>query len=233
MPEEIINQEPVQNYKLGDEEYTPDELSHLVDLGKIGIESETKFNTKIDKVWQDYGRTKTQVKEQAEKIKDYEQKLSSMSKLPDLTEDDQVRQAKEAARKLGFILKEDMDQYGIVTKEKFVQQYKEQRYAEKLLDKMEGLETKIDGKDGRPRFSTEAMLEYMNDTGITDPEVAYKVRYDEDLTKWRDSKINERRPGTMYTEKPGSSITNKTPQDVKPNKDNLKELTRQALRGEL
>ena len=49
-PKEEEKQEEAK-VKVGEKEYTQDELSKLVGLGEIGAEAEEKFNVKLDKVW--------------------------------------------------------------------------------------------------------------------------------------------------------------------------------------
>ena len=66
--------------------------------------------------------------------------------------------------------------------------YAEQRAAEKLLDRTEKLESDFNGADGRPKFEKIAILEYMRDNGINDPELAYKIKYEKELDAWKEKK---------------------------------------------
>ena len=61
--EEPAAEKEAEKVKLGEEEYTKEELDRFVKLGKIGVEAEEKFDTKIDKVWPEFTKTRQELKE--------------------------------------------------------------------------------------------------------------------------------------------------------------------------
>src|SRR3990167_6033242 len=63
--EETKTQE-VEKVKVGEKEYTQDELSHLVGLGEVGAELESKWNTKIDRLYPEFTKA-TQEREDLRK----------------------------------------------------------------------------------------------------------------------------------------------------------------------
>lgn len=221
----------MEKVKIGDEEYTQDELANLVGLGKIAKEAEEKFSTKIDKVYPEFTKKSQLVKDYEAKIKDLETQASQAQQKVrlDPTDEVAVKEAKEAARNLGILLKDDLAEMGIVTKSDFRNYYNEVREAEKLLDNMRTLETKYDGKDGRPRFDTESLLEYMTETGIQNPEVAYKIKHEEDLSTWKEQQIAKARKPGYDTIESGSGA--KQPGTVKVTRDNIDKLVGEALEG--
>lgn len=61
----------VEKIKLGDKEYTQDELSQLVGVAEKVNSLESQYNTKLDKVWPEFGRSQNElksVKEQLDKL---------------------------------------------------------------------------------------------------------------------------------------------------------------------
>jgi hypothetical protein len=216
--EEKVEEEKI---KLGEDEFSKDELSELVKLGKIGREAEEKYKTKIDRVWPEYTKAQQKLKEfeesQSSKEKeDIEKKAQSGE---ELTEDEMRKRAREEAKKLGLMTEED-----------FELKYTQRREVEKLLDTCKGLEDDINGEDGRPVFKTQDVLEYMQENGIRDPEKAYKVKYEEELDKWKEGVLKKAKPKGLVTEE-SSPAGSKQPQEVKATKDNLSELINESLYG--
>ena len=53
----------IEKVKVGEKEYSQDELSKLVGLGEKWTETETKFNTKMDRVVPEYTKATQKIKE--------------------------------------------------------------------------------------------------------------------------------------------------------------------------
>ncbi len=218
---EQTEQTELEKIKLGDREFTQDELLQKVGLADQVSELEGKYNTKLDRVWPEYGRSQNELKEARSKLAEYEQQKQSGAPV----DPTQAQEAIKAARSLGILTKED----GVVTKAEFRQLLQEERETEKLLDTVRGYEKDIDGKDGRPKFSAVEVLEHMRDTGIKDPMRAYKDRYETQLDSWKQSEIGRAKSKGMYTTT--GSQGNKQPVDIKPTTANLHELVSEALQG--
>lgn len=218
-----------QPIKLGDKEYSQDELNELVKLGGIAKELEEKWDTRIDKVYPKYTQASTRVKE----LEEENEKLKAK---PTFQQGDDIspeakEEAKRAARRLDILTKEDLANAGFVSKDDFKKYYADQRATEKLLEKMDSLQEKIDGKDGRPVFRTQEVLEYMADKRLQDPEIAYKLMYEDKLDSWKEKKLAEvKKPG--LTTDTASSVGMKMPAEVKITKENRDALLDAALRGE-
>ena len=220
--EEIQEVAEAQTIKLGEKEYSQDELNRLVELGNIAEEAEKKYNTKIDRVWPEYGRTQTRVKELEQQL---EEARKPKIQLP-ANEEQAIREAKDAARKLGLVTNDDFNDY---MNKSFKDMYRQEREAERLLDDVKGLEKEMDGKDGRPRFDAEAVLSHMAQTGINDPNKAYKDMYEKELDAWKMKQFG-RKPG-MTTATGGAAA--KAPAFKKPtNEEELNRMVAEMLAGD-
>lgn len=215
-------QTELEKIKLGDKEYTQDELSQKVGLADKVSQLESKYNTKLDSVWPEYGRSQNKVKELEGKIAEMTTQKKETGEIDPTT----AKEAIEAAKKLGILTKED----GVMTKAEFAQMYAQQRETDNLLSTLSSHEKEINGTDGRPKFDKVDVLEYMRDNGIKDPMKAYKLKYEQQLDQWKTTEIGRAKSKGMYTTTQAHG--NKQPADVKPNKDNLNDLVAEALRGE-
>lgn len=214
--------------KVGDKEYTQDELSQLVGLGEIGRELETKWNTKIDRVYPEFTKAQIEKKSLQEERDQFKSELESIKnkvQTEALPEDEAIAEARKAARKIGLVTDED---FAPLLEKSFRTYYTQERAAEKLLDEVNGLQTKIDGKDGRPAFQAREVLEYMQETGITNPELAYKAKYESEIDAWKESQLGKTKKSGFSTIDT-SSAGAKQPPKATITRDNLGEAIREAL----
>jgi len=226
--EEVVEEvaEP-EKIKVGGEEFTQEELQNLVGLGKLGREAEEKFNTKLDKVWPEYTKTTQELKAEKEKNQRLEsERLSQKTSAGEqLTDEEVARQAREQARKIGLALSEDVET-------KVTQKVMEVLEARDLLNNCKDFESELNGKDGRPAFKTQEVLKHMDETGIKNPEKAYKDLYEKELDAWKEQQIKKAKPSGLVTEG-ASAAGGKEPREVKPTRDNLDQLVRDALEGNI
>jgi len=220
-------QEEVQSIKLGDQEYSPDELEKLVNLGKIGLEVEEKYNTKIDRVYPEFTK-KTQL------LKEYEEKFAAIEEersRPKLPENEQqaIEEARTAARKLGLVLNDDFETKSQENLNKgFRELYLRERSAERLLEETSKLESEINGSDGRPKFKTEEVLEFMQENpGFKKPIDAYEAKYKAQTDEWRANQIVKAKRG-IVTNNDNLGV-DKQPADVKITSENLDAMIRESL----
>ena len=223
------NQDP-QTIKVGEKEYTPEQLQALVSLGEIGQEMETKWNTKIDKVYPEFSKAKNDLKaleEENTRLKTPQQPTPpSVGEEMGLSEEDLAKARKEA-RKIGIVTEDAFDEF---LGNKFREYFVRERAIEKTMENLDRLESEISGEDGRPKFVKEDILRYMQETGVGNPESAYKLMHEKDLEAWRVKTLNEAKREGVYSE-PASSAGGKTPPTVKPTRDNLSSLVAEALTG--
>lgn len=211
--------EPViEKYKIGEEEITADEYKQMKEAYALKQELEGKWNTSIDKVYPDYTKKTQQLKEAQEELDRIK------SQVPPIPQDEEqaIKEAREAAKRLGILTTEDTDYLNKVIEERIAESQRVQAFADKAM----GLEKQIDGTDGRPRFDAEKVITFMRDSGIADLETAYEVLNKDDLAKWRSEQISRARSTGIPTSQPSGF---KVPEDVRVTRDNLEEMMREAL----
>lgn len=191
--DEAGEQEAPEKIKVGEDEYSQEELESLVGLGKIGREAEEKFDTKIDKVWPNLQKTINEKKELEEKLADLEKKaeqkiVEKQEQGQKLSPEEQDKFIREELKKHGAVLKEDFDQY-----------YQQRREGEKILTQTERT-IKRAVKDGKPKVDTEDLLGFMKDEGIRNPETAYKIMFETELDQWKADRLAKAKPAGMVTE---------------------------------
>jgi hypothetical protein len=144
-----------------------------------------------------------------------------------------VAQAKEAARKLGLTLNEDLEKSGYIKKDEldsYLEEREKQRDAVKsILSTAEKLEKEIDGTDGRPKFNKKVVLAYAQAYGIGDLQKAYEDMHADSIKSWQDAKIAaEKKPGLKTLQ---SISGNKEPKSVFVTDDNVNNLLKERLWG--
>jgi len=234
--EEKGQQEAVQEkVVINGQEYDVSQASELIGLGQKTREYEQKWNTSLDKVWPEYGRTTQTLKsiqEENARLKSQLQNSQSRIEAGVGTQED-VAKAQEAARKLGLVLNEDLSTQGYIKKSD-LEAYLESREKEKeavnqVLQTADKLEKEIDGSDGRPRFVKKHVLAYASAYGISDLQQAYNEMHDEAIKSWQASKIESKKPSALKTLKGG--VGSKAPAPVALNDNNVNDALKEALWG--
>ena len=204
--------------KVGEDEYSQEDLQRLVGLGKIATEAETKYNTKIDRVWPEYTKAQNRIKELEAKPDE--------TKTPDeLSEEEQIKQGLSVLKdKFKVLTQDDFES-------KFQERYSQERQAERLLEEGKDKEEEIDGTDGRPAFKLDKVLEYMRDNGVKTLDSAYKQMYEKEIDAWKETQLGKIKSPGLVTEQ-SSTAGGKQPADVKVTKDNLKEMIGEIINQE-
>jgi len=219
--EQQNNTENLDKIKLGEKEYTQEELQEMVGIAEQTREVEKTYNTKMDKVYPAFTKISQEKAKLEERIREMEEK----AKIPSDLNEDQVKQAREAARKIGIVTKDDFANF---MQEHFRTAYQQERQAERLLDECKSLEKEMDGSNGQPKFKTEEVLQWMADNGGKSPRQAYKMIYEKQLDDYKQKVLSEaKRPG-MVTET-AAMAGGKQPERVKVTRDNIEDLMREAL----
>src|SRR3990167_524962 len=207
----------IEKVKVGEKEYSQDELSKLVGLGEKWTETETKFNTKMDRVVPEYTKA-------TQKIKEYEAELAELKKPREEPKTgDLTPEQKDEARKQIFELIGDKP----MTQKEFDTLYMQRRSAERLLEDTESVVTEAK-EAGNPQTDVESLLRHMEETGIKNPKKAYKDMFEPELDKIKEQKLRSIKPHglqTMQTSTAGS----KQPEKVKVTRDNISDLLRSTL----
>ena len=214
----------VEKIKLGEDEYTQDELRRYVELGKIGVEAEEKYNTKLDKVWPEFSKKSNELKEAQDRLEQLQGQIEQKVETGEKTPTEGIEEARQAAKKLGIVTDDAFEEF---MGKSFRKYYMQERSAERLLDEAKSLESKIDGSDGRPKFDTEKVLTFMSEnSGFKDINKAYEAMYPQEMAEWRANKILEGKKRGIVTQE---DTQDKRPEQVKVTKGNLKDLIAEII----
>lgn len=212
--------EEAQTIKLGEKEYSEDELNRLVGLGQIASEAEEKYKTKIDRVWPEYTKA-------TQRESDYKRQIEELT--AQVKQPVQQQNGAELTAEQKELAKKQIEELGF-GQNTFRQIVREELAAKELLSDVNYLleEAKIDGK---PVTTSQDLLQHMADTGIKNPAKAYKDMFETELDALKEKKLSEIKPSGMVTTS-GSQAGSKLPQDVKVTKANLKQVLASAMGGE-
>jgi len=204
-----------ETIKVGEEEYSQDELQKMVGLGKVASELETKWNTDINRLFPEYTKLSQEKKEW---IKQQEE-TPAPAVVKEEGGEDEVQQAVSKLKELGFISRDDVDKE-VSNKVMSVLAAKELLAdTEKLVKDQAGL--------GNPRLSSEELLEYMQETGIKRPDLAYKAKFEKELDEIKEKKLGEIKPKGIITEDGGAG--EKVPQAKPITRHNITEALSEVL----
>ena len=192
--EEKTEEEP-QKIKVGEKEYTQEELSKLVGLGEIGTEAEERYNVKLDKVWPNLQATINEKRVLEQEIENLKQAkvATKVDEGVQLTPEELKAQALKEAKNLGIVTIEDVNEY--VDRRIEAREIREDVVA--VVSEAEetyGIKT-----------SEEAVLNHMIDTGIKNPQRAFKDLYEEKIDVWKEQQINKAKKPGMETETTSSA----------------------------
>ena len=226
----VQEEAPVERIKVGEEEFTQDELQRLVGLGKIGDEAEKKYKTRIDRVWPKYQQIINEKQEVEQKNREYEQKLVEAERLrqpqvqpnqgytADQVRAEAIRQAKEL---------------GLVTKDEIAAEARriavEVQQGQRLIDHISGVIDQMT-EDGLPSTTVEDVVTHMQETGIRDPEKAYKDMFEQEYLKSQAEKLASIKQKGIPTIKE-SVAGGKSPAPIRITGDNLETLVSEAIAG--
>lgn len=210
----------VPTIKVGEKEFSQDELNRLVSLGEKASEIE-KNHGSFDKYVSEYGRRSKEIGEYKSKLEEMETQMASMKQATSAA-DLSPEQVEIAKKQLNNLLGGEP-----ITQGNFAKMYVAMREGEKLLEECDGLAGEIDGKDGRPAFNRDEIINYMSETGIKKPLAAYKDKYEKELEGWQTNQLSAK-PKGMDTLQPSGE---KAPKEVKANRDNLSQLIAEAMYG--
>lgn len=212
-------EEQINKFKIGEEEFTEDELSGI--LGKYKkLEEVEKEHGDLDNIVSNYGR-------RANEIGDLKKQLEEAQSAKDKKAENDGEAPQPLTRSE---IEEVFNESGVVTTKNFTTFYNQMRSAEKLIGQCSRIEKKHNPYEAEelPEFKTQEMLEYMDQNRITDPEKAYKLRYEKEIDEWKSKQYSKAKPQAQHTE--GASTPGaKEPAEVKIDGTNLKQILREHL----
>lgn len=225
---EPVNQPQESKVKVGEKEYTQEELSKLVGLGEVAHEYETKWNRPISEFYPDYTQKSQQLAElrrQEEEVK--KQQLTEKANSGNQLSPEEAKQmARQQAKELGLITDDSIQDY-------VNQAVSNAMAGQKLINESENLVNQMTQK-GLPKIELTDLLAYMdgnNPTGTKfgTPEMAYQDKYRGEIESWKSKQIQNLKPEGMVTNDQ-STAGGKVPQQ---NSITSKEALTQAIRASL
>jgi hypothetical protein len=203
--------------KVGETEYSQEELDKYIGFGKQAEELESRWNTKLDSLMPSYTKTTQELKaEREEKERLVAELEATRARIPVKEDDPETlrKQAIEEAKNLGLVTRDDFDKY-----------YQERRAGEKLLEETTAFVEKTNS-EGKPKTDVESLLQYMVDNGIKKPSVAYKDMFEVEYDEWKEKQIAQLKPSSFKTTSP-STAGGKAPEEVKATNENLRSLLKE------
>ena len=196
--------------KVGEKEYTQEELNRIVQLGEIGREAEEKYNVKIDKIWPNHQATINEKKQLEQEIENLKQAkvATKVETGVELTPDELKAQAKKEAKALDIVTTDEINDYIDRRLEAREIRLDTQTVVSEASEKY-GIET-----------DEEAILNHMIETGIRNPEKAFKDLYEDKIDAWKEKQIDSVKKPGMVTDS-ASSAGSKQPSAEPISRDNF------------
>ncbi len=189
----------ISNVKVGEREFTPDELAKLVEKAERVASIEKEQNVDIEQLYPDYTR-KSQLLNDPVKLGGYISEKFGGTKVLTPEEDSRQKAIKEAREMYGIVTKEDLDT--------FKQSLKEEIKREAEVDDLLSVAGEIEKEKG---INKKDLFDFMSATRETNPQVAA-----DKIAEYR--KVNlgpvPVKPAPTFTERSGSSGTH-IPQEKK------------------
>lgn len=214
--------------RLGEQEYTPEELEQYVNKAKAVSEFEEKQGQEWDEVTKSWGKRGEVIGAfkkatgydtpdeylEAQQQKEQESLQQKAKQSGDLSPEENEKLVKQELAKY-------FDQMGVVTQDRFDQLYKQRREGEKLLSRTKRT-IKKNVKNGYPEVSEEELLKYMADPqNPGDPEKAYKLMFEDDIAKINEDKQKSMKKKGVTTQATSTAGETKEPKQKKITDENL------------
>lgn len=208
--------EEVEKIKLGEKEYTQEELNKKIGLADIAEEYETKWNSPIKDIYKGYTQSTQKVKDLESELEQLKTKAVAAKPQEELTLEEIKERALAEAKDLGLVAVRDIDQYIKVHLE-----------AKDLWDDIEAT-SGLAKEEGKPEVNPNDLLAYMRESGVKNPQDAYDLMFKNDLKKWEAKQLESIKKPGMVTET-ASTAGAKQPSRVQPSNENLEKLVEEAM----
>ena len=187
-------------------------MSQLVGLGETAREFETKWNRKIEQFYPDYTQ-------KSQKLAEFEKKeqerlnadLTARAEAGKLTDEENRQLAREQARGLGLVVKEDFE-------EAVGKAVNAALASRDILKDAQSVVTNAE-TEGKPKTTVDALLDYMDgknptNTRYSQPFKAYKDMFEDELGKWKESKLDGLKQPGLDTQTGSSMKQPPAPQPI-------------------
>lgn len=203
----------MDSYQIGDKEYKLEELQKLIEDGEMKREYETQYNTDFKSAWSAYGKSQNEKKQ-------LQEELDRLKTTPPPKEEATEINLDEELNKRGYLSREEA--------QKIVDERLEyNQTVQSIAGQFKNLEKEITGTDGRPKFESDKVLEYMKENpGLTDPAKAYNLMYLDEIAAWKAEKLTKKPDFSTNT---GETAVDKQPRPVSYDRENIDAALREAL----
>lgn len=246
---ETVQQE-VEKIKLGEKEYTQDELKQLVGLGEIGREAEQKYKTRIDRVWPQFQSVINEKKALEEKLskieserqtqhqKELEERLKQVQNTQQTTQTQQANGQQqqtvpqltaEQVREIALKQAEDLG-IGPQSIRKIINETLQgQQLINDITATIDSAQEEGWIKTNEP-VTVEDVLAHMQETGIRNPLKALRdMREDAYIEVQAEKRASIKKPSGLPTVS-SSTAGSKQPAPVRITNDNLEQMLNDAIR---
>ena len=218
-------EQPIEKVKIGEKEYSQEELSKLVGLGETAQEYETKWNRPIGEFYPDYTQ-KSQKLAEFEKADVERQKveLERKSKDGELTPEEARKVAREEATKIGLVTDE-------VLEERINKAVDNAFTAKAWVDQANDVIVEAEEK-GQPKTTVDELLRYAGNKGFglaVSAKELYKLKYESELDKWKEEQVNKIKPEGMITQEGAGASAKEPPSPPVITRDNLAQAIQESL----
>ena len=216
--------------KVGEKEYSQEELTKLVGLGETAQEYETKWNRPIKDFYPDYTQ-------KSQKLADFERQQVEQAKLleeqkqreldekakkgQDLSPEEARQMARKQAQDLGIVTDDQLD--GEVNR-----RVANALAAKELIEDVKSVLGEAKEK-GQPQATPEDLLKYMDENGVKSPEKAYKLMYEGEIDKWKEEQLKKVRPSGFITQDNPTAGAKAPPPPQPVTRENLGQAIRDSL----
>jgi hypothetical protein len=209
--EQENNQEEAQKIKLGESEFTTEELEQLVGKAKKIGDFEAKQGQEWEEVVESWGKRGERIGELKKKVKELEETTKPQVEPTD--REKLKEQVIAEAREFGLLTKEEAEKM-------FEQVYETRRSGERMLSSVK--RAIRDGKrQGWPTVTEEKLLKFMADpSNPKDPSKAYKLMFEKEIDELKEKKLASIKKTPMYTDEK-STAGGKEYKPPKVTKENL------------
>lgn len=207
--------------KVGEKEYDADELNKLVGLGEIARDVETKYNTKIDRVYPEYTKTTQKVKEYERELEELRQKVQPSQQItPQELSKEQAQLAKEQLKALGYLPADELDQ-------RVQKKVAESKAVDEIISTSKNLVKEMEDK-GYPQVDLGEFFKFMDEGGYKNPKAAYREMFADQIEQIDQDKLGKIKRTQPYTANV-TSAGSKSPVPQKITRDNLKSAVQAVL----
>lgn len=213
--------------KIGEEEFSQDELQELIGAGKKLKDIEKKNDQSIDDIVSSWGKRGNEIGKYKQQLEELESKI----KEPDVPKTEAQLSAEEERK----LVVEQAKQFGLLTRDEAMslveEIYTQKRNGEKMLSSVNKVIRQAKEK-GQPETTPEKLLEFMSDpANPKDPAKAYKLMFEDDLDKWKEERLSKVKPNSMRTKETTPTAGAKQFTAPKLTRDNLDSVLHDFMQG--